>query len=84
MTRFLLALPLLAACTHTPCDAVWPRTCEERDGQMARIAAIDASPQPSKPVDDSNGAHSADKPDHNGGKSNGGSSDSNDGNGGES
>lgn len=71
MTRFLLALPLLAACTHTPCDAVWPRTCEERDGgQMVRIALIDASPPASKPVDDSNGAHSADKSrDDNGGSS---------------
>lgn len=80
MTRFLFALPLLAACTHTPlpCDAVWPRTCEER--QTERSAAIDASPPASKPVDDSNGAHSAD----NGGKSNGGSSDSNDENGGDS
>ena len=81
MTRFLLALPLLAACTHTPlpCDAVWPRTCEERDGGQMVRASIS---EPERPVDASPPAD--DKPDHNGGKSNGGSSDSNDGNGGKS
>ncbi len=77
MTRFLFALPLLAACAHTPCDAVWPRTCEERDGGVR--ASIS---EPERPVDASPPA--ADKPDHNGGKSNGGSSDSNDENGGNS
>lgn len=84
MTRFLFALPLLAACTHTPlpCDAVWPRTCEERDGgQMVRASIsvaerpVDASPPAAEPDD---------KPDHNGGETNGGSSDSNDENGGKS
>jgi hypothetical protein len=82
MTRFLLALPLLAACTHTPCDAVWPRTCEERDGGQMVRASIG---EPERPVDASPpAAEPDDKPDHNGGKSNGGSSDSNDGNGGDS
>jgi hypothetical protein len=80
MTRLILALPFLAACTHTPlpCDAVWPRTCEER--RDAGQAAIDTRGEPvaERPVDaNPPAAEPDDKPDHNGGKSNGGSSDSN-------
>jgi hypothetical protein len=71
MTRLILALPFLAACGHVPveCDVPWPRTCEERRdagridtrGEPVAERPVDASPPTSKPVDDSNGAHSGDK-----------------------
>lgn len=75
MTRFLLALPLLAACTHTPCDAVWPRTCEERDGGLRAVATVDPKPaeppkaEPDDKPDDNGAASSDDSNDENGGKS---------------
>ena len=71
--RALLALPFLAACVHTPlpCDAQWPRTCEERGDA---VQAVDAKPQPERPADpkpekDHSRDDNGDSSDDNGGKS---------------